>query len=199
MDNLDLEFGLEADFDFGLEADDGVVDDKETGSKDKDKGDDAAAEAALANAAFMDLATEEDYHEAAESSVDMQEMGELFGIAMEKTIIRFDRNSRLKHLNKQAQFNLARQNGDPNYKKLVKLWQMERALEAKIAARWGSKAKGIANIKIRDYGANGKKKMAKPNASTVAYKGKATSRVAQRAINQSKGMFSNSNKKTAGH
>lgn len=201
MDNFDLDFNLATEdfdsftFEESMEKPDNT---KENDDSSNDTGSDEAAEAALANAAFMDLATEEDFHEAAESAAEMQDISELFGVAMEKAIVRFDRTARLNHLNKQAQLNLARQNNDPNYKKLVKLWQMERALEAKIAARWGSKARGVANIKIRDYGSNGRKKLSKPNSSTVAYKGKVTNRIAQRAVNQTKSMFSNSNKKTAG-
>ena len=200
MDNLDMDLDMiTEDYDFTLEDTTSNQDSKGSeNDTDNDTGDDSANESALANAALMDLATEEDFHEAAESSSEMRDISDLFGVAMEKTIVRFDRNSRLKHLNKQAQLNLAKQNNDPNYKKLVKVWQMERALEAKIAARWGSKAKSVANTKIRDYGSNGRKKLSKPNSSTVAYKGKVTSRVAQRAVNQSKGMFSNANKKTAG-
>lgn len=191
--DLDLEFGLE-DYDFTVEKATKEADE----SKDDDTVDDETTEAALANAAFMDLATEEDYHELAESTTDMQDLSEVFGVAMERTIVRLDRNSRLRHINKQAQLNLARQNNDPNYRKLLKVWEMERALEAKIAARWGSKAKNIANTKIRDYASNGQRKFSKPNSSTVAYKGKVSSRVAQRAVSQSKRMFSNSNRKTAG-
>ena len=202
MDDFDFDITQE-NLDFELEAMAMEADsNSDKDDKDADAGDIGAdsetEEMALANAAMMDLTTEDDIHEISESTQDMREASEIFGVAMEKTIVRFDRKSRYNHLNKQAQLNLAKQNNDPNYKKLLKVWEMERALEKKIAQRWGSKATSIANVKIRDYSSNGKKKMAKPNSSTVAYKGKVSNRIAQRAVSQSKRMFSNTNKKTAG-
>jgi hypothetical protein len=116
---------------------------------------------------------------------------------MERTIVRLDRKARLKHLTKQAELDAARQANDPNYKKLMKIWMLERTLEKKIHQRWANKGKQIANKKIKDYASNGKK-IAKPNPSTVAFKGKVSGRVAQNAVNKSKAMFSKSSKTTAG-
>ena len=189
------EFELEqSDIDLEMEA---LEDELKDGEEADDlKGTDSAEEA-LAAAALMDMATEDDISALAESKQDMQEVSEMMGVAMERTIIRLDRKARLKHLSKQAELELAKRNNDPNYKKLLKIWKIERMLEAKIHQRWQNAGKKVASKKIREYAANGKR-IAKPNPSTVAYKGQVSGKVAQSAVEKSKRMFSNTNKKTAG-
>lgn len=164
--------------------------------KDKDLDNEAdASSEALAAAALMDLASESDIEELAASSEQMDEVSEMMGVAMERTIVRFDRKARLAHLTKQAELDAARQANDPNFRKLMKIWMMERTLEKKIHQRWGSKGKSIASKKIRDYSANGKK-IAKPNPSTISFKGKVSSKIAQNAVTKTKNMFSKGNKKS---
>lgn len=169
-----------------------IDDDSLSGVKDEEE----CAEEALASAYLLDLASEEDIHELAESTEDMQEVSEMMNVAMEKTIVRFDRKARFKHLNKQAELNIARQNNDPLFKKLMKLWMMERTLEKKIHNKYKNKANKIARIKIKDYAANGKR-LVKPHPSTVSFKDKPSSRIAKKAVANSKRMFSNGNMKSA--
>ena len=154
------------------------------------------SEQALANAYLLDLASAEDISAMAESAEEMSDISDMMGVAMERTIVRFDRKARLKHLNKQAELALARQANDASYRKLMKVWAWERALEKKIHMRYAAKAKQIAAKKIRDYASNGKK-IAKPNPSTVAFKDKVSTQVAKKAVANSKKMFSNTDKKTA--
>ena len=162
---------------------------KDEEEEKEDEVDEKEAEESLACAALLDLASPDEIAEAAESAEDIRNLSATFGVAMERTIIRMDRKGRFSHLSKQAELNLARKNGDPTFKKLMKIWKIERALEAKIHQRWGSKAQKVAKIKIRDYAANGRR-IAKPNPSTVAFKGKVSGQVAQRAVNNAKKMFS---------
>ena len=176
-----------------------------TESTDEDKDDDnapedveekdldAADEASLAYAALMDLSSPAEISEIVESYEEQSNLSSTFGVAMEKNIVRLDRQARYTHLSTQAAFNLARANNDPNMKKLMKLWAMEKILEKKIQARWSSKARKIANVKIRDYAANGKR-IAKPNPSTLSGKKNVTGAIAQRAVNPAKRMFSNGTK-----
>lgn len=176
-----------------------------TESTDEDKDDDnapedveekdldAADEASLAYAALMDLSSPAEISEIVESYEEQSNLSSTFGVAMEKNIVRLDRKARYTHLSTQAAFNLARANNDPNMKKLMKLWAMEKILEKKIQSRWGSKARKIANVKIRDYAANGKR-IAKPNPSTLSGKKNVTGAIAQRAVNSAKRMFSNGTK-----
>lgn len=154
---------------------------------------DAADEASLAYAALMDLSSPAEISEIVESYEEQSNLSSTFGVAMEKNIVRLDRQARYTHLSTQAAFNLARANNDPNMKKLMKLWAMEKILEKKIQSRWGSKARKIANVKIRDYAANGKR-IAKPNPSTLSGKKNVTGAIAQRAVNSAKRMFSNGTK-----
>ena len=195
MFDEELEMDLnQADIDSTMEELEAELEAKE---KEDEEDELDSSEEALASAALMDLASESDIEELAASEESMQDVSEMMGVAMERTIVRLDRKARLKHLTKQAELDQARANNDPNYKKLMKLWMMERALEKKIHQCWSSKAKVVASKKIRDYASNGKK-IAKPNPSTVAFKGKVSGRVAQNAVNKSKSMFSKSSKVTAG-
>ena len=199
---------LESAFDdFALEADDKSIDAAESGNGKKDaKGseeadgepaelekNDKTAEESLAAAALLDLASPDEIADIAESVEDQQAISDMMGVAMERTIVRFDRKGRMSHLQKMAVFNVARQNNDPNFKKLEKLWSMERILEKKLSQRWGTKGNKIARIQIKDYDARGRKKanINKPNPSTLAFKGKVSSAVAQRAVSNAKRMFSN--------
>ena len=169
-------------------------DDDDNAPEDVEEKDlDAADEASLAYAALMDLSSPAEISEIVESYEEQSNLSSTFGVAMEKNIVRLDRKARYTHLSTQAAFNLARANNDPNMKKLMKLWAMEKILEKKIQARWGSKARKIANVKIRDYAANGKR-IAKPNPSTLSGKKNVTGAIAQRAVNSAKRMFSNGTK-----
>ena len=72
---------------------------------DKDGLDDAdVSSEALAAAALLDMTSESDIEELAASSEAMDEVSEMMGVAMERTIVRFDRKARLAHLSGHAQF-----------------------------------------------------------------------------------------------
>lgn len=185
------------DFDFGLESIDAEIEAMKEDLKDVNaQDDDDATEEALAAAYLMDLASGADIQDIAESSEQMQDISDMMGIAMERTIVRLDRKARYNHLTKQAELSLAKQHNDPLYRKLVKLWMMERALEKKIAIRYASKARSVANRKIRQYAANGRR-IAKPNPTTVSFKDKVSSSIAKKAVRNSKKMFSNTQKKSS--
>ena len=169
----------------------------ESAEKQEEADEEELAEESLAYAALMDSASMDEIADVAEDYNDIQDLSGIFGVAMEKTIIRMDRNARFRHLSKQAELNAARAANDPNYKKLMKVWAMERELEKRIHQRWNSKGQKVARVKIRDYAANGKR-ISKPNPSTVAFKGRVSSKVAQKAVSSSKKMFSNSSKTSPG-
>ena len=202
FDNKELDFDFnQADIDSAMEELELELEAKEKADEEDDKdieddSDTKLSEEALACSALMDIASESDIEEIAASTEAMEDVSEMMGIAMERTIVRLDRKARLRHLSKQSELDAARLANDPNYKKLLKIWQLERTLEKKIHLRWGNKGKQIAMKKIKDYASNGKR-IAKPNPSTVSFKGKVSGRVAQNAVNKSKAMFSHSNNKTA--
>lgn len=155
-----------------------------------------AAEEALAAAYLLDIADEADISALANSVEEMADISNLMGVAMERTIVRFDRAARYKHLTKQAELNAARAKNDPLYRKLVKLWTMERAIEKKIAQKYASQGKKIAMQRIKQYAANGKR-IVKPHPSTVSYKDKVSSKIGRKAVANSRKLFSNGTKKTS--
>ena len=197
FDDLDVsQEALDLELDSLVSATESTEEDKDDDNAPEDveeKDLDAADEASLAYAALMDLSSPAEISEIVESYEEQSNLSSTFGVAMEKNIVRLDRQARYTHLSTQAAFNLARANNDPNMKKLMKLWAMEKILEKKIQSRWGSKARKIANVKIRDYAANGKR-IAKPNPSTLSGKKNVTGAIAQRAVNSAKKMFSNGTK-----
>ena len=197
FDDLDVsQEALDLELDSLVSATESCEEDKDDDNAPEDveeKDLDAADEASLAYAALMDLSSPAEISEIVESYEEQSNLSSTFGVAMEKNIVRLDRQARYTHLSTQAAFNLARANNDPNMKKLMKLWAMEKILEKKIQARWGNKARKIANVKIRDYAANGKR-IAKPNPSTLSGKKNVTGAIAQRAVNSAKRMFSNGTK-----
>lgn len=197
FDDLDVsQEALDLELESLVSATESTEEDKDDDNAPEDveeKDLDAADEASLAYAALMDLSSPAEISEIVESYEEQSNLSSTFGVAMEKNIVRLDRKARYTHLSTQAAFNLARANNDPNMKKLMKLWAMEKILEKKIQARWGSKARKIANVKIRDYAANGKR-IAKPNPSTLSGKKNVTGAIAQRAVNSAKKMFSNGTK-----
>lgn len=197
LDDLDVsQEALDLELESLVSATESTEEDKDDDNAPEDveeKDLDAADEASLAYAALMDLSSPAEISEIVESYEEQSNLSSTFGVAMEKNIVRLDRQARYTHLSTQAAFNLARANNDPNMKKLMKLWAMEKILEKKIQSRWGSKARKIANVKIRDYAANGKR-IAKPNPSTLSGKKNVTGAIAQRAVNSAKRMFSNGTK-----
>ena len=194
----DLEFSQEsvdeelANIDEELNQDtDSSADNNDSSNSNPD-----AAEEALAAAYLLDIADEADISALASSVEEMADISNLMGVAMERTIVRFDRAARFKHLTKQAELNAARAKNDPLYRKLVKLWTMERALEKQIAQKYASQGRKIATQRIKQYAANGKR-IVKPHPSTVSYKDKVSTKIGKKAVANSRKLFSNGNKKTS--
>ena len=159
-----------------------------------------ADESAFAACALMDFATPDEIGELAESYSEMEDVSEIFGIAMEKTIVKMSRQDRLKHLTKQAVFTEARRAKDPRFKKLMSLWKMERAIEADLTRIYKARAQRRAFQQIKNYGSNGIKKVPRAPINNQNQVGKksVSGKIAQRAVAKSKNMFSNSNKASVG-
>lgn len=146
-------------------------------------------EATFAAALLLDCSTREEISQIAESAADMAIMREAFGPVMEKVIVRLDRKARLKHLQKAAEFKLAAEAKDPKYRKLLTLWKLERQIEVYLHKKYGSRAAKEAREQIKNYNANGVKKVANDPKKEVG-KGAVASKVAARAVKQSKDSFS---------
>ena len=208
IDNLLYEANIDGFSNFTLEEVDPNKGGIGTTSKDKSKelrdsdlkemG--KAEEQAMAECALMDFATPDEIAELAESYGEMEDVSEIFGIAMEKTIVKMSRQDRLKHLTKQAVFTEARRAKDPRFKKLMSLWKMERAIEADLTRIYKSRAQKRAMQQIKNYGSNGIKKVQRSPINNQNQVGKksVSGAIAQRAVAKSKSMFSNSNKVNVG-
>lgn len=152
---------------------------------------DSEVEEATFAALFLEqFATPEEISAMAESYDEMGAMSETMGVAMEKVIVRLDKKSRLAHLQQAAVFKLANAANDPKYRKLLTLWKMERQIEAYLNKKYASKATKIAKSKIKNYTAQGLKKVSGDPKKEVG-KGKIANKVAARAVEQTKKSFSN--------
>lgn len=152
---------------------------------------DSVAEEATFAALFLEqFATPEEISAMAESYDEMGAMSETMGVAMEKVIVRLDKKSRLAHLQQAAVFKLANAANDPKYRKLLTLWKMERQIEAYLNKKYASQATKIAKSKIKNYTAQGLKKVSGDPKKEVG-KGKIANKVAARAVEQTKKSFSN--------
>jgi sensor histidine kinase regulating citrate/malate metabolism len=60
----------------------------------------------------------------------------LEGVLLEKNIVRLDKKAKLQNAYKTAIFTVAKEDNDRDYKKLVTVWKMERALEAKLEKKY---------------------------------------------------------------
>jgi hypothetical protein len=149
----------------------------------------AAEESICANAYLMDIASQDEICDIAESYDEMDNISELMGMAMETSIVRLDRKSRLKHLRKANVLNLARKSNNAKYKKLLTIWKMERSLESDLDRIYRNKATQLAKHQIKNYAANGVKRIPKAYPETVVGKGKPSTAVAQRAKHQADKMF----------
>ena len=140
-----------------------------------------AEENFIAACALADLTTVDERADLTTSLEDMQDIGEMMGIAMERTIVRLDRKARFNHLIKANNLTLARKDNHPKYRKLLTLWKMERAIETDLDRIYRTKSTQMAREQIKNYAANGIKKIPKQNPATIVGKKKVASKVAQRA------------------
>lgn len=62
------------------------------------------------------------------------------GVLLERTIVRLDKKAKLSKARKMAVFMIAKEKNDPNFKKLLTVWKMERYLEAVLEKKYGNEA-----------------------------------------------------------
>lgn len=62
------------------------------------------------------------------------------GVLLERTIVRLDKKAKLSKARKMAIFMIAKEKNDPNFKKLLTVWKMERYLEAVLEKKYGNEA-----------------------------------------------------------
>lgn len=153
-----------------------------------------AEERFIASMLLREFASPAELAELAEDAQDMADISDDMGIAMERTIVRLDRNARKRHLRKANTLALARKANHPKWRKLMTIWKMERQLEGELDRIYGNKASQLANVQIRNYAANGIKKIGKQYPSTTVGKGRVAGSVAQRAVSNANKFFSPGNR-----
>ena len=62
-------------------------------------------------------------------------------IVQERSIVRLDKTAKLSRATRVAEYNMAKKNNDPLFKKLMTLWAAERYITDKLHQRYGMKAK----------------------------------------------------------
>lgn len=70
-------------------------------------------------------------------------------ILEERTIVRLDKKAKLSQARMIAIFSLAKQKGDPKYKKLEKLWMMEREIEKYLINKYGNEGTRVAKKSLQ--------------------------------------------------
>ncbi|MDD3172160.1 MAG: hypothetical protein PHF63_00575 [Herbinix sp.] len=89
-------------------------------------------------------------------------------IVTEKTIVRLDKSAKLNRAFKSALFTVAKEKKDPLYKKLVKVWKMERFLEAKIEKKYQAEATRRAKIMVKNLKKSKVKTIAKAGVNAAS-------------------------------
>lgn len=87
--------------------------------------------------AIMADLSEEDLTMFLESETE-QSAAQSENVLLEKSIVRLDKKAKLSKARKMAIFTVAKEKNDPDFKKLMKIWQMERYLEAKLEKKYGN-------------------------------------------------------------
>lgn len=65
-------------------------------------------------------------------------------ILVERSIVRLDKQAKTKKAEKMAVFQVAKQKGDKEFKKLLTLWKLEKFIERRLEKRYAAQAKQLA-------------------------------------------------------
>lgn len=70
-------------------------------------------------------------------------------ILEERSIVRLDKKARMSHAVKMAEFEIAKEKNDKNYRKLLTVWKMEKELEEAIHKKYNAQAQQRAKKTVR--------------------------------------------------
>ncbi len=119
----------------------------------------------IIEALLIDNLSDEEITELTESSAVCGDLTSL-GILTEKTIVRLDKKAKISRAYKTAVFTIAREKKDRDFKRLVTVWRMERALEAKLMKKYHAAAMKRAKASVTKL--NSAKKDTKKGVVTKA-------------------------------
>ena len=99
--------------------------------------------ALLVECAILDTFSNEEIESLTENTYDL---GKAINedILVERSIVRLDKEAKKNKAYKMAIFQIAKEKGDRDFKKLLTLWKLERFLEAKLEKRYSAQAKQLA-------------------------------------------------------
>lgn len=99
--------------------------------------------ALLVECAILDTFSSEEIESLTENTYDL---GKAINedILVERSIVRLDKEAKKNKAYKMAIFQVAKEKGDRDFKKLLTLWKLERFIEAKLEKRYAAQAKQLA-------------------------------------------------------
>ncbi len=103
----------------------------------------------IIEAAIMDTFTNEEIEDLLENNAYDLDKACNEGILCERTIVRLDKHAKKSKAEKMAEFQIAKEKNDRDFKKLMTIWKLERFLEEKIHKRYGAQAKTLAKQKMK--------------------------------------------------
>lgn len=86
---------------------------------------------------IFENANDEEILELTENSRLVNDLIEMDAVE-EKTIVRLDKQARISQTQKIAVFTIAKERNDPDFRKLMTVWRMEKNLEEKLMRKYGS-------------------------------------------------------------
>jgi hypothetical protein len=101
------------------------------------------ATALIIECAILDTFSNEEIESLTENTYDL---GKAINedILVERSIVRLDKEAKKNKAYKMAIFQVAKEKGDRDFKKLLTLWKLERFLENKLEKRYAAQAKQLA-------------------------------------------------------
>ena len=99
--------------------------------------------ALIVECAILDTFSSEEIESLTENTYDLgKAVNE--DILVERSIVRLDKEAKKNKAYKMAIFQVAKEKGDRDFKKLLTLWKLERFLENKLEKRYSAQAKQLA-------------------------------------------------------
>ena len=113
--------------------------------------------ALIIECAILDTFSNEEIESLTENTYDLgKAVNE--DILVERSIVRLDKEAKKNRAQKMAVFQIAKEKGDHDFKKLLTLWKLERFIEKKLEKRYSAQAKQLAKEALK------KSKMSKSKA-----------------------------------
>ena len=99
--------------------------------------------ALLVECAILDTFSNEEIESLTENTYDL---GKAINedILVERSIVRLDKAAKMNKAYKMAIFQIAKEKGDRDFKKLLTLWKLERFIEKKLEKRYAAQANQLA-------------------------------------------------------